>query len=101
MQTSVDQRVAPRFDVRQSVVVDSSWAEATNISARGVYFETHFPMEVGSEVRVVVRFTSNGARHEVASTGRVVRVEQQGWRTGVAAELATPLFEEETVRIQI
>ena len=87
-----DQRSAPRFDVRQPVVVGSAWAEATNLSESGIFFETHLPVEVGSVVDVRVDFTSGGRKHHLQCEGRVVRVEPRGLRMGVAAELFTPVF---------
>jgi hypothetical protein len=90
-----DQRVAERFDATMPVTVAGLPGETRNISARGIYFESDVQQRVGSLVNFTVEYTLQGRKHRLLCEGKVVRVEQQGGRVGVAARLVAPFFEEE------
>jgi hypothetical protein len=93
-----DQRHAMRFDASLPVRISGTGGETVNISAQGVYFETDVEQRVGSLVNFTVEFTLYGEKHRLLCEGKVVRVEPQGERVGVAARLLAPLFaEDETI----
>lgn len=96
--SALDQRNAVRFDTSMPVQMEDSTGETVNISAHGIYFETDVQQRIGSLVNFTVEFTLYGQKHRLLCEGKVVRVETQGERIGVAARLVTPLFaEEETI----
>jgi hypothetical protein len=90
-----DQRTSARFDTTMPVEIDGLEATTHNISAQGVYFETDVEQRVGALVNFWVEFTLYGRRHRLMCEGKVVRVEEQGGRIGVAARLLAPFFEGE------
>ena len=87
-----DYRAAERFDTALTVDVAGRKAEAHNISATGVYFETDVDMPLGSLVNLSVQFTHGGHKHWLACEGRVVRVTHADGHHGVGAQLTTPFF---------
>ena len=87
-----DHRGQPRFDVSQSVFLDSATGTARNISAQGIYFVSPMHPEVGSRIDVGIEFTQGGQRHQLRCEGEVVRVEPRSDGMGVAARLLTPFF---------
>jgi hypothetical protein len=89
-----DQRSAVRFDKTMPVRIDGAHGETLNISAHGVYFETDIPQQPGALVNFTVEFQMRGRTHRILCEGKVVRVEQQGTRIGVAARLVAPFFDE-------
>ena len=90
---------ADRFDTAMAVDVAGGKAQAHNISATGVYFETEIDMPLGALVNLNVQFTHGGRKHWIACEGRVVRVTDANGQHGIGAQLVTPFFsgEEETV----
>jgi hypothetical protein len=92
-----DQRTSARFDASMPVQIGGADGTTQNISAQGVYFETDVQQRVGSLVNFSVEFTLYGRRHRLLCEGKVVRVDQQGDRIGVAARLIAPFFEGEEV----
>jgi hypothetical protein len=97
MQT--DHRAAARFDTAMAVDVAGRKAEAHNISATGVYFETDVEMPLGALVNLNVQFTHGGRKHWIACEGRVVRVTDANGQHGIGAQLVTPFFAAEEERI--
>lgn len=97
--TPPDHRAAARFDTALAVDVAGLKAEARNISATGVYFETDVDLPLGSLVSMNVQFTHGGRKHSVACEGKVVRVTHEDGHHGIGAQLLTPFFsgEEEQV----
>jgi hypothetical protein len=93
--TPQDQRNAVRFDTSMPVHLSGSAGETVNISAQGVYFETDVQQRVGSLVNFTVEFTLYGQKHRLLCEGKVVRVEAQGGRIGIAARLVAPFFAED------
>jgi acyl-coenzyme A thioesterase PaaI-like protein len=90
-----DQRTAVRFDAAMPVLMDSGAGTTHNISTQGVYFETDVKHRPGALVNFSIEFTLHGRRHRLLCEGKVVRVEPQGDRVGVAARLLAPFFEGE------
>jgi hypothetical protein len=93
-----DQRAAVRFDTQMPVHTAQGPGTTHNISARGVYFETDVEPRTGALVNISIEYTLQGRKHRLLCEGKVVRVEPQGSRVGVAARLVGPLFEEEEVQ---
>ncbi|NML45562.1 PilZ domain-containing protein [Ramlibacter sp. G-1-2-2] len=91
-QQGSEQRTAVRFDTHLPVRLDGERAVSHNISTNGIYFETDVPHELGALVNLTVEFQLYGQRHRLLCEGKVVRVEAQGTRIGVAARLLAPLF---------
>lgn len=87
-----EQRSAARFDTAMPVEIGGAPGRTQNISASGVYFETDVRRQIGELVNFTVEFTLHGQRHQLLCEGKVVRVDQQGGRIGVAAKLVTPFF---------
>jgi hypothetical protein len=90
-----EQRGAERFDTTLPVSVSGARGRTHNISAHGVYFESDMPQSVGALVNFTVEYTLYGRTHRLLCEGKVVRVERQGDRVGVAARLVAPLFDED------
>lgn len=92
-----EQRAAARFDTRMPVATAHGAGVTRNISARGVYFETDVVPRKGALVNFFVEYTLHGRRHRLLCEGKVVRVEPQGARVGVAARLVAPFFDEDEI----
>lgn len=92
MQGDREQRGAERFDTALPVSMAGATGATHNISAQGVYFETDVRQEVGSLVNFTLEFTLYGERHQLLCEGKVIRVDTDGDRVGVAARLVTPFF---------
>jgi hypothetical protein len=92
---SGEQRLAERFATAMPVIVDGAPGEMHNISTQGVYFETDVEQRVGALVNFTVEYTLHGRKHRLLCEGKVVRVDRQGERVGVAARLVAPFFEED------
>lgn len=90
-----DQRAAVRFDATMPVQVEGGAGLAHNISAQGVYFETDVEHRLGELVNLSIEFTLYGRKHRLVCEGKVVRIQQEGKRVGVAARLLAPFFEGE------
>ena len=97
--TQADHRAAARFDTAMTVDVGGRKAEAQNISATGLYFETDVEMPLGALVDLSVQFTHSGRKHWIACEGKVVRVTQMDGHHGVGAQLVTPFFSPEQEEI--
>jgi hypothetical protein len=92
-----DRRSAVRFNTCMPVRIAGCAGETHNISLHGVYFETDVEQRIGSLVNFTVEYTLYGRKHRLLCEGKVLRVEAQGWRIGVAARLLAPFFDEEEV----
>jgi hypothetical protein len=93
MRGSREQRGAVRFDTHIPVQTDHGPGTTNNISAQGVYFETDVEPRAGALVNFFIEYRLHGRKHRLLCEGKVVRVEPQGGRVGVAARLVAPLFE--------
>lgn len=87
-----DHRAAARFDTELEVEVQGMSAQARNISANGVYFESAVDLPIGSLLDLKLQFTQGGRKHWLACEGKVVRVTHESGRHCVAARLVTPFF---------
>ena len=92
-----DQRTAVRFDATMPVRIEGCGGETHNISAQGIYFETDLPQVAGALVNFTIEYQLYGRTYRLQCEGKVVRVEAQGERLGVAARLLAPFFEAEEV----
>ncbi|MFI4927806.1 MAG: PilZ domain-containing protein [Burkholderiales bacterium] len=90
-----EQRASVRFDTRMPVQLAGGTGTTHNISARGVYFETNVQPVSGALVDFTIEYHLRGRKHRLLCEGKVVRVEAQGGKTGVAARLIGPLFDGE------
>lgn len=87
-----EQRMDERYDTAMPVSLDGVPGLTRNISARGVYFETDAAQRLGELVNFTVEYTLQGRKRYLLCEGKVVRVEQQGQRVGVATRLVAPFF---------
>ena len=90
--SDADQRAAVRFDAEMPVRIDGAHGRTYNISAHGIYFETDVPQQLGALVNFTVEFRLYGQKHHLLCEGKVVRVDENGPRIGVAARLLAPFF---------
>jgi hypothetical protein len=88
-----DQRSAVRFEASLPVALGGARGETHNISAHGIYFETDVQQRVGQLLNFSLEYTLHGRTHRLLCEGKVVRVEPQGRRVGVAARLVAPFFD--------
>jgi hypothetical protein len=90
-----EQRASVRFDTRMPVQLAGGTGTTHNISARGVYFETDVQPASGALIDFTIEYHLRGRKHNLLCEGKVVRVEAQAGRIGVAARLIGPMFERE------
>jgi hypothetical protein len=88
-----EQRAAARFETSLPLVLEGTLGEVHNISTQGIYFETDVWQQPGELVNFTVEYRLYGRRHRLLCEGKIVRVQRQGQRMGVAARLVTPFFE--------
>ena len=81
-------RQGERFDTTLAVRLKQGGAVARNVSANGIYFLTDVAFEAGATVRFTLDFQNfPGGPIQVNCVARVVRVEEQGDKKGVAAAI--------------
>lgn len=90
--TAPSQRGADRFDTELPIEIDGVQSLTRNISATGMYIETHTHQTPGSRVHFIVEVVVQGQNLKLVCEGEVVRVEQKGDTTGVAIKLDTSFF---------
>jgi hypothetical protein len=90
-----EQRDSVRFDTQMPVQLAGGAGTTHNISARGVYFETDVQPASGALVNFTIEYNLRGRKHRLMCEGKVVRVEAQGGKVGVAARLIGPIFDGE------
>lgn len=90
------ERCADRFATELPVEIDGVRGVTRNISATGVYFETHAAQTPGSRVRFTVEVIVQGEKTKVPCEGEVVRVDHNRGRMGVAAKLEKSFFSDAT-----
>jgi hypothetical protein len=101
--TSQEVRCAVRFPLTLPVVVSAGSAEHTaltrNVSASGVLFEMHRPLEIGADIHFSMRMPGAilGTSKDVLvhCQGRVVRCSQSHSQTEVAATIDEYQFVEQ------
>ena len=99
--TTNDRRENPRLDVRVPLrfrplanpPAGDLRAESVNLSPRGIYFATDYPLRVGSQIEMHMRMpreVSGQPNDDVHFTGRVVHIEPDtflGGKAGVGVHI--------------
>jgi hypothetical protein len=84
----VGSRQEERFDTTLDVRLGDGHAVARNVSANGIYFLTDVAVEAGTKVTFALDFQNfPGGPIQVNCVARVVRVEPQAGKKGVAAAI--------------
>lgn len=79
-----------RFETELTVTLEGGEGVARNVSASGIYFVTDLALEDGQPVKLALEFQSLiSGPIGVNCFARIVRVEQQGARKGVAASISS------------
>ena len=79
-----------RFDTNLPVRLEQGEGVVRNVSANGIYFVTDVALQQGAPVKFTVDFQNfPGGPVSVSCIARIVRVEQQGERNGVAASISS------------
>jgi len=77
-----------RYPASLAVKLDGASGTATNVSASGIYFETHAQLEEGTPIHFSLEFKdSPGGPLRLECDARIVRVERQGAKLGVGAAI--------------
>jgi hypothetical protein len=83
-------RVEPREQVTLSLqLTGGSNGVTRDISASGLYFETDSEQQVGSLIEFEIELDTPGGPMKFKAQGQIVRIEQQGGRTGAGVKLLT------------
>lgn len=91
---SEEQRQAPREPLALPVKLQSGESGVTkNISASGVMFELDRVQQIGSVVDFEIHLDTPDGPLKLVAHGKVVRVTEQGARTGVAVQLVESRLE--------
>jgi PilZ domain len=81
-------RQEERFDTTLAVRLEEGGGIARNVSASGIYFVTDVALEAGATVSFALDFQNfPGGPIQVNCVARIVRVEAQGAKNGVAAAI--------------
>jgi hypothetical protein len=92
-------RKETRFETSVPVRLQRGGATARNVSATGIYFVTDEAFETGSTVKFALHFEDfPGGPIHVNCVARIVRVEKQGERKGVAAAIQSFEFHRRPAR---
>ncbi len=92
-------RKEERFDTTLPVRLERGGAVARNISASGIYFVTEEALETGATVAFAMDFQNfPGGPIEVNCLARIVRIEEEGARKGVAAAIHSFEFQRSRTR---
>jgi hypothetical protein len=79
-----------RFDTTLRLRLEQGEGLVRNVSANGIYFVTDAALEEGAPVRFSLEFQNfPGGPVSVNCIARIVRVEQQGEKKGVAASISS------------
>lgn len=87
-------RAADRFGLVLPITMEGEEGSILDLSARGVLVESASAPALGSEVALNLKYHTRGEDHQLACTGKVVRVERHGDTFNIAVELTKPLFNE-------
>ena len=77
------ERIAAKLPVR----LDDQLGITRDVSVGGVYFELDISLAIASEVQFDIDITTPQGMMKLTCSGRVVRAEQHGNRTGVAVAM--------------
>jgi len=87
-------REAERFNVQLNVLLPDGSGTTRNASSKGVYFVTDRPMAPGSPITFTLVFELDETETmHLRCEGEIVRVEETGGRTGVAAKILSSSFQ--------
>lgn len=87
-------RQEERFDTTLPVRLERGGAVTRNVSANGIYFLTDVALEAGATVSFALDFQSfPGGPLQVNCLARVVRIEEQDGKKGVAAAIQSFEFQ--------
>lgn len=88
------QRSEPRERVDLPLQLgDGQTGVARDISASGLFIETDSEQSMGSLVDVEIELDTPGGPMKLKAQGRIVRIESQGGRKGVAVKLVASKLE--------
>jgi hypothetical protein len=91
---SMPGRQEERFDTTLAVRLERGSAVTRNVSANGIYFTTDVAIEAGATVSFALDFQSfPGGPLQVNCIARVVRIEEQDGKKGVAAAIQSFEFQ--------
>ena len=90
--TTGAKRSADRFDTELPVEIDGIPSLTRNISATGIYVLTDSHQIPGSHIHFTVEVVVWGKKLKLVCDGEVVRVDQNGDKTGVAVKLDNSFF---------
>lgn len=77
-----------RFETTLALRLEHGEGIVRNVSANGIYFVTDVALEEGARVSFTLEFANfPGGAIQVNCIARIVRVEQQGAKKGVAATI--------------
>jgi hypothetical protein len=86
----VARRKDERFETELTVRIGSGSGIVRNVSASGIYFVTDVALEEGQPVKFTLEFERfPSGPIGVNCIARIVRVEEQGARKGVAASISS------------
>ena len=92
--THMPGRQEERFDTTLPVRLEYGGAVTRNVSANGIYFITDVALEAGATVSFALDFESfPGGPLQVNCLARVVRIEEQDGKKGVAAAIQSFEFQ--------
>lgn len=87
-------RKEERFDTTVAVRLERGSAVTRNVSANGIFFITDVALEDGATVRFALDFQNfPGGPLQVNCIARVVRIEEQDGKKGVAAAIQSFEFQ--------
>jgi hypothetical protein len=87
-------RKEERFDTTLAVRLERGGAVARNISASGIYFVTEEALQTGATVTFAMDFQNfPGGPIEANCIARIVRIEDEGAKKGVAAAIHSCEFQ--------
>jgi hypothetical protein len=87
-----ERRLMPRYRIETTIAVEDGTGCTTDLSSRGVYFETSQRLAPGDRITIVFPFEQTGRGASVRCSACVVRVEPRGDRYGVAATYEPVVF---------
>jgi hypothetical protein len=86
-------RMRDRVAVAHPVRVGENRGVTRNISASGVYFEVNTPLHLGNDIDFVIEFGRKNVNFILKCKGRIVRVENNEGKSGVAVSIAESVME--------
>jgi hypothetical protein len=86
----VNERRHERFQSELTIKLERGEGAVRNVSAGGIYFVTDVPLRAGQKLNFTLQFQdSPGGPIAANCTARIVRLEKQGTRYGIAASISS------------